>query len=78
MDSKICPKCGARWINGQHYWSGTNKKGNEEELANLVCDAFGDETCINQFKGTTKGDGWKKRLDIIDNLENDINRLNDR
>ena len=18
-----CPKCGATWINGQHYWSGT-------------------------------------------------------
>lgn len=62
MNIKICPKCGARWIDNQHYWNGTNKKGNETELASLVCDKFGDNTCINPAKGTTKGDGWEKRM----------------
>ena len=47
MDSKECPKCGATWIDGEHYWSGTGKKGSELDLAGLVCNAFGDETCIN-------------------------------
>jgi hypothetical protein len=38
MENKTCPKCGATWIDGQHYWTGTNKKGNETELASLVCN----------------------------------------
>jgi len=35
MDTKTCPKCGACWIGGQHFWSGTNKKGDETQLASL-------------------------------------------
>jgi hypothetical protein len=31
-DTKECPKCGATWIGGQHYWSGTGKLGNELSL----------------------------------------------
>ena len=38
MDRKECPKCGALWLNGQHYWSGTGKLGNELDLAGLVCN----------------------------------------
>jgi hypothetical protein len=65
MDSKICSKCGACWIDNQHYWTGTNKKGDETELANLVCDKFGDNNCINPAKGTTKGNGWEERLEKL-------------
>ena len=65
MDSKTCPKCGACWIDNQHYWTGTNKKGDETELANLVCDKFGDNNCINPAKGTTKGNGWEERLEKL-------------
>ena len=38
VDTKTCPKCGATWIGGQHYWSGTGKLGNELDLAGLVCN----------------------------------------
>lgn len=69
MDIKTCPKCSAQWIDGQHYWTGTNKKGNDTELASLVCDRFGDDTCINPCKGTTKGDGWEQRLNSLGDLE---------
>lgn len=75
MDTKTCPKCGAFWIDGQHYWSGTNKLGNETELASLVCDRFGDDTCINPCKGSTKGDGWEKRLSSMESLDKDISRI---
>jgi len=71
MNTRICPKCGACWIGDQHFWSGTNKKGNETELASLVCDKFGDDTCINPAQGTTKGDGWKKRLENLNTLESE-------
>lgn len=77
MDTKTCPKCGACWIDGQHFWSGTNKKGDESELANLVCDKFGDDTCINPLKGTTEGNGWSKRLHSMEGLEKDLKRIND-
>jgi len=65
MQTKTCPKCGACWINGQHFWSGTNKKGDETQLASLVCDKFGYDTCINPAKGTTKGDGWENRRNYL-------------
>lgn len=77
MDTKTCPKCGACWIGGQHYWSGTNKKGDETQLASLVCDRMGDDTCINPAKGTTKGDGWEKRLNSMEDLEKDLRRTNE-
>lgn len=62
MNTKTCPKCGATWINDQHYWVGTNKPGNEDDLAGLVCNRFGDDTCINPSKGSEKGTTWEKRL----------------
>jgi len=75
MNTKICPKCGATWIGEQHYWAGTQKVGNETELASLVCDKFSDDTCINPSKGTTDGEGWQTRLNNMNQMENDIKRM---
>lgn len=65
LERKECPKCGAVWLNGQHIWTGTGKRGNELDLAGLVCNQSGDETCINPSKGKVGGDTWEKRLDEI-------------
>ena len=62
LTRRECPKCGAIWINGQHIWSGTGNTGNEDDLAGLVCNKLGDETCINPKKGSDKGDTWEARL----------------
>jgi len=77
MDNKTCPKCGACWIGGQHYWSGTQKKGDESQLASLVCDKFKYEECINPAQGSTKGDGWERRLNSMEDLEKDLRRANE-
>lgn len=66
-----CPKCSAVWINGQHYWSGTGKKGNELDLAGLVCNKLGSFQCINPKRGMDGGDTWKKRLEDLDNMSID-------
>jgi hypothetical protein len=71
LDTMECPKCGATWIGGQHYWSGTGKMGNELDLAGLVCNKLGDERCINPLKGSDGGDTWAKRLEDLDNKTND-------
>lgn len=73
LERKECPKCGALWINGEHYWSGTGKKGNESDLAGLVCNKNGDETCINPMKGHTGGDTWAKRLEFLEKSEEERN-----
>ena len=59
-----CPKCGAVWLNGKHIWSGTgvSKEGSELDLAGLVCNKLGDQTCINPAKGKGGGDTWESRL----------------
>ena len=62
LDRKECPKCGATWLNGEHYWSGTGKKGNELDLAGLVCNKLGDDRCINPCRGKDGGVTWAKRL----------------
>lgn len=61
-----CPKCGAVWINGEHRWSGTGVKGNELDLAGLVCNRLGDFQCINPARGKGGGDTWDKRLEDLD------------
>ena len=69
MNTKTCPKCQAKWIDGQHYWS-TGAVGKEEDLAGLVCDKFGDYACINPIKGTDhNGDTWEKRSNFIDSTD---------
>ena len=69
MNTKTCPKCQAKWIDGQHYWS-TGLLGSEADLAGLVCDQLSDETCINPMKGTEHGgDTWEKRMEFIDSKD---------
>jgi hypothetical protein len=74
MKNKTCPKCGATWIDNQHYWTGTNKKGNETELASLVCDKFGDDSCINPVKGSTDGKGWEERFNSMGVIQKELDR----
>tara|TARA_B100000900_G_scaffold414456_1_gene441144 strand:- start:1869 stop:2111 length:243 start_codon:yes stop_codon:yes gene_type:complete len=62
MDTKSCPQCGATWVDGQHYWTGTGKIGSEVDLAGLVCNTYGDKRCVNPLKGSEIGDTWEKRL----------------
>ena len=66
MERKECPKCGAVWINGQHYWSGTVNKGNELDLAGLVCNNLGNNQCINPVRGQDGGDNWEKRMEDLE------------
>jgi|TARA_B100000287_G_C20451420_1_gene709631 hypothetical protein len=68
LETKICTKCGATWIGGQHYWTGTGKLGDPHDLAGLVCNNHGDETCINPCKGSTSGDTWEHRLEFLNKL----------
>ena len=64
-----CPKCGATWINVNHVWTGTGNEGNELDLAGLVCNKLGDETCINPLKGFDGGQTWEDRSKRIGTLE---------
>jgi hypothetical protein len=67
LERKECPKCGAIWINGDHRWSGTGNKGSELDLAGLVCNKLGDDTCINPCRGMEGGVTWAKRLEQLEN-----------
>ena len=71
IDRKECPKCGATWLNGQHYWSGTGKMGNELDLAGLVCNKLGNHQCINPSRGADGGDTWAKRLSDLDSMSDE-------
>jgi len=64
MNTKTCPKCGTTWINDQHYWA-TGKEGDPHDLAGLVCNNLGDDTCINPCKGSTSGVTWAKRANKL-------------
>ena len=68
LERKECPKCKAVWINGQHIWTGTGKQGNELDLAGLVCNNLGDNTCINPSRGQDGGDTWAKRYEVLENV----------
>jgi ribosomal protein S27AE len=70
IERKECPKCGATWINGEHRWA-TGAMGNEADLAGLVCNKLGDNTCINPLKGDESGDTWKDRLSFLDKMDED-------
>ena len=67
LSRKECPKCGATWINGVHRWA-TGAVGNEEDLAGLVCNKLGDNTCVNPMKGNETGDTWDKRMEDLENM----------
>ena len=68
LNRKECPKCGACLLNDQHYWA-TGAKGNEKDLAGLVCNMINSADCINPEKGTEGGDTWEKRSKFLENLE---------
>ena len=77
MDTKICSKCGATWLEGQHYWSGTGNKGNELDLARLVCNNLEDITeCINPLRGECGGDNWAKRTERLKDFDEELLRQN--
>ena len=61
MNCKQCPKCGAKWIDGQLYWA-TGAPGKDADLAGLVCNSLSDGTCINPAKGDETGDTWANRM----------------
>lgn len=73
IDRRECPKCGATWIDGTHRWN-TGMVGNELDLAGLVCNKLGDETCINPKKGLDGGDSWEKRFDEIQKKTDDLDK----
>ena len=70
LERKECPKCGATWINGTHVFRGTAASYDKSELdlAGLVCNTRGDETCINPMKGKDGGQTWEYRAGYIDGL----------
>ena len=69
IERKECPKCGAIWLNGKHIWGGTGNRGSELDLAGLVCNKLGDDSCINPLKGMDGGDTWAKRLSDLESGE---------
>lgn len=70
-DSKQCPKCGAQFLDGRLYWA-TGKAGDPKDLAGLVCQNWGDQTCINPMRYEKGGDTWKKRLDFLNLMANEL------
>ena len=70
MDFSVqeCSQCNAKWIGGQLFWS-TGKEGCPHDLAGLVCNNLGDETCINPCVGMEGGVTWEKRLSQLDEDE---------
>ena len=70
IQRKQCERCGATWLNGVHMWR-TGYKGNELDLAGLVCNKLGDEQCINPMKGMDGGVTWEKRLKDLNELGSD-------
>jgi hypothetical protein len=77
---KMCPKCGAKWIDGQLYWS-TGAKATNADLAGLVCDNLKEDVdqCINELRGTNHGgDTWEKRSAKLDEITQEIKDQLDR
>ena len=70
LERRECPKCGATWINGKHMFRGTaaSYDRSELDLAGLVCNNLGDETCINPVKGQDGGTTWEYRSGYIDGV----------
>jgi hypothetical protein len=69
MDNRNCSICGATWLNGQLYWSGTQKPGKDIDLNALVCRRLPPEKaegCVNPAKGQEGGIGWEERLKMIE------------
>ena len=76
LDTKVCTVCGATWIGGQHYWTGTGNKGDEETLSNLVCGIKNFNDCINprHKEGHIYGDKdtWEKRSGRLEKIKKEL------
>jgi len=69
-----CPKCSAIWLNGKHVWhTGAQSPNSEMDLAGLVCNKYGDHTCVNPCKGQEGGDTWADRLAFISAASSELN-----
>lgn len=77
MKREECQKCGALFLNGQHYWSGTGKLGDPHDLAGLVCNKLGNEQCINPCKGSDSGMTWEKRLEGLKKFDEMLAKYNE-
>ena len=75
FSTKVCPKCDAKWMGGQLFWS-TGKEGCPHDLAGLVCNDYGDERCINPCKGSTSGQTREYRRGMIAGLMEEYERNN--
>ena len=76
MNCKTCSKCGAKWLDGQLFWS-TGAIGKEEDLAGLVCNNLKpgeEEECINEKRGAEGGDTWEYRRGFIDGVMSEFDR----
>lgn len=72
MESKVCPKCEARFIDGCLYWA-TGKKGDPKDLASLVCRPYGDDRCINPSRSVSGGVTWAERAGNFEAMYKEIN-----
>jgi len=77
MECKICPRCEAKFLEGQLYWQ-TGNLGDPHDLAGLVCNEADDVNCINPCKGSTSGDTWEKRQMMMSGMQNEIDRMIDK
>lgn len=71
LKQEVCEKCGATWLNGEHRWTGTGAKGNELDLAGLVCNSIRKDDpdyskCINPKRGVDGGTTWEYRRGYVD------------
>ena len=73
MSCRQCERCGARWLNGVHYWH-TGKVGSDLDLAGLVCNVVKDPRCANSLRGMTGGDTWEARAAFIDGATDALER----
>ena len=69
LSREECPKCGALWLGGQHYWTGTAKMGDPHDLAGLVCNQMfkyksGVVKCINPCVGSDSGQTWRHQTEL--------------
>lgn len=69
--TSTCPKCGARFLEGRLYWA-TGKPGDPRDLAGLVCQNWGDATCVNPMREAKGGDTWAKRLEFMNALASEL------
>lgn len=65
MRIKTCTKCGACFIDGIFRWAYSGKEGDPRDLAGLVCQPLGDDSCINPMKDVPGGDTFAKRTQLI-------------